>query len=285
MGEEGGRGRGGDVQLGRSRRHQLIGWRAPEQMLARAVVGEGPGHGDHRIDQTRGVGAGIQMVGLVDRLIQRLGEAGRERRGQVSAGREPDHCDPRGVDPMARRLRADEAHGALGVLQRHVRAVPPSLRRQTVVQHEHGVAKRVHAPGDIDAFVGHGDELVPAAGDDQQGRPVRPLGWKGVQARRPSVAQEDRREVGRKGRGVEVGGSRRALGPERLRRRPRPCGRHGLGGGRGLQPGRRRAGRERVRKCGGADDSEQSPAIDARHPWSSLFALCENDCTQMPARP
>src|SRR5262249_41472306 len=70
-----------------------------------------------RVDRNGEVRAATDLVDLVGRLVGPLLEPGRGRDCEVAAGRESDDADAIGCDAPLLRLAADEADGALGVLE------------------------------------------------------------------------------------------------------------------------------------------------------------------------
>jgi hypothetical protein len=154
-------------------------------------MGVGRAHRDHRIDERGRIGPGGGVA-----------EMGEQGSADMAAGGEAHGADAGRVDA---RRGADQADGAAGIVQRHVRARRPALLRQPVEEDEGGDAARREQAGHLVALLVDHHPIVAAAGDDQHRRAVRPLGPEDGEAR-PGDPLEDAVVIGRVGA---------ALGPSR----------------------------------------------------------------------
>ena len=100
--DEGGRGVGGGVDVGVGR-EVFVG--------EREIAG---------IDDEREVGTAAELVGGVDRVVQALVVVSADGCGKMGAGGEAEDADSLGIDVPFGGVLADDAHGALGVLERGV---------------------------------------------------------------------------------------------------------------------------------------------------------------------
>jgi hypothetical protein len=88
----------------------------------------------------------------------------------MAAGGKPD----RGQFAHAIRAGADQAHGALGVLQRHAGAVLPAFARQAVTQHKTSDAQAGEMLGDLAPAAVAAFASITAARNDQQAQAIGP---------------------------------------------------------------------------------------------------------------
>ena len=103
-------------------------------------------------------------------------EVGAGGAGEVSAGREADDADSRGVDVVVFGLKPHEPDGPLGVFKRgRMEWSGPLLVSNAVLQHECGDAELIEEFGDLLPFVVHRQPAVPTAGADHDGGPIRRL--------------------------------------------------------------------------------------------------------------
>ena len=199
LGDEDRRRVGIDQPLVRPRLHRRLGRIGAEQQRQAGGVGQRRQHGDDRIDQGGEGGLGRLGVGAVDRRIGLprvlVGQAG----AQMAAGGEAQHPDAARIDAKFGGAGADQAHGALDVLQRHNGGFGPPLGGQAVGQHEDGDAVLVEAPRRRRAFQLHRQHGVAAAGTDDDGRAIGAGGAVDAQRRRRNPARLARR-LGRRTR-------------------------------------------------------------------------------------
>lgn len=127
----------------------------------------------HRIDKTRGPGTRIEPVDGIRFRVRVFRMAGGQRGCQMPAGGESQRADARRVYPEFRGARADQSHGALGILKRYVGARRPAFARQAVRQHENGVTLCSEPRCQVGAFIDHGDKPVGTTGHHQQRAAIR----------------------------------------------------------------------------------------------------------------
>jgi hypothetical protein len=87
----------------------------------------------------------------------------------MAARGKSDHADAAGIEAVVFSRGADQAHGALGVLERHVAAIVVALMRQAVDEHEDGDTVLVETFRTFKAFLVQHDALIAAARDHQHG--------------------------------------------------------------------------------------------------------------------
>lgn len=90
----------------------------------------------------------------------------------MPARRKAADAELRRIDAVARGIRADQAHGPLRILQRHVLRIIPAFARQAIGEREDGNAGGVQCLGDVDPFILDRDEAIAAAGDGEDGGAV-----------------------------------------------------------------------------------------------------------------
>ncbi len=147
-------------------------------------------------------GRRAELVGCIHGLVSRFRVLSGQRRGEMAARGEAERADLVRIDAVAGGLRANDAHGALRVLERNVGAVLPTFAWKPIRQHENRHTLRGHARRELGTFVRGGDEPVRAARYHQQGVTIRALGAEDAQVRRGHIPQEHRRPVGRQRLGV-----------------------------------------------------------------------------------
>ena len=100
----------------------------------------------------RSSGRASSAVGGVDRRVDPPRVPHRQVGAQVPARREPHRADPRRIDAVILRPRADQPHRALRVGQRRVGRIAPALGRQAIEQHERGDPALGQPRGDLIAL-------------------------------------------------------------------------------------------------------------------------------------
>ena len=88
-----------------------------------------------------------------------------ERRGQVAARGESPHTQPLRIDAILRRVRADQPHRALAILNGH----RPVVGGDAIIQHEGRNALGIEPCRDLEALVADGDVLISTARNDEDG--------------------------------------------------------------------------------------------------------------------
>ncbi len=172
--EEGGRGLRRDLLLVGNAADQLGRRIGPQQVVLRGAVGEGLAHADDGVAEDGKIGS---ATGALDRVVGRglaLVEVRGGGRGQVAAGRKAHDADVVDghfplVGPSPHR-----ADGPLGICQRGRVAVAAAA--MAIIEHDAGDAQGVEPGGDLAAFVVGADHVVAAAGADDHGGAVGPLG-------------------------------------------------------------------------------------------------------------
>ena len=201
----------------------------------------------------------------------------------MPARRKAHHAHPVRIISLARRQRPNQPQGALGILQRRLRACRPTVSGQAIEQRETGIARRRQPPRHIIALMADGDPAVTAAGDQQYRRAIWLCGPQQRQGRRHDMGKDAivRSAIGPAQRLHLLHGhllaARRLARPDR--KALEPLGqREGAGLDRLAQ---RRPGHRRARYGAG----QQGAAIDRSHRrWVPLRLACRPYCrfTYMP---
>ena len=126
-------------------------------------------HRDHE------AGPGVAIQGRVFGVGAFVGmQAGED--AEVAAGAEAEDADAVGLETPLGGVMTDQAHGALGVLQRGGFGMLVVAPWHAVLENDAGDAQSVEVIGDLGAFVFDGQDAVAAAGADQNGGAVGLLG-------------------------------------------------------------------------------------------------------------
>lgn len=210
------------------------------------------------------IGPGGKVVGGVDARV--LAVSGFMIRGEkdvdLGAGGETDGADGGWVDVPVGGARADEAHGALGVLKTGTPAFFGIAGRDAVFEEEGGKTLGVEPFGDLIALVFEGETFETAAGDDEHGGAGAFVGGRKKDGERGDGDVRDlverTRAIGEDVFGGERGGFvGRGVGPETddFGRREGDVGERG-----GVGSGLRESG-----DSGGQEDSEGEEEGGALH--------------------
>jgi len=127
-----------------------------------------------RIDDHGEVGTATEIVRSINRGVEPLVKVIAERRGKMSSGGEAEHPDAVRVNMPFGGVRADDSHGALGVLESGGR-LGVRARIRHAVFHEHtGNARGIEPVTHLRSLEIHGQDVVAAAGENQHGCAVVP---------------------------------------------------------------------------------------------------------------
>lgn len=166
--EEGGWGLGGDVG-------------ADVGVEGEGVVGEGEVAG---VEGDREVGAGGGPVGGIDGGVEAVGEVDAGGGDEMAAGGEAEDADLMRIQIKLGGVEADEGDGALGVFKGLGRGGVGAgfwelrFAGDAVLDEDAGDAAGSEPVADLSAFEINGEDLVAAAGEDEDG------GVRGVMGRR-----------------------------------------------------------------------------------------------------
>jgi hypothetical protein len=222
---------GGIVVLGleeEGRRRVLVGSEEGVEFFAVRLYGEIAG-----IDDEGEVGAGVWNSTSQDGDVGCGGSGfyvlvvgmGAEEDGEVGAGGETDDADLGGVDVPIGGVGAREAHGLLGVFEVCGVVRVTAFFGDAVFDEQAGDTDGVEPVADVEAFAVPGEDLVAAAGKDEDsgvgvvaaGRGIDAEGGNGDIGKTAGGAAADEAVGGLGGVGFGVGGLGRlrcGVGPE-----------------------------------------------------------------------
>ena len=147
--------------------------RRPQQQLARPCVRNRRVHRDHGVDQAGNVGPRRLLIDRVDGCVRRQRVAACQAGRKMAASRKSDDTQACWIDGPLRRLRAQQPHRALRVLQRRVRTGCPPVGRQPVEENEDRDAALRQPARRLEAFLVDHHVAIATAGQQQQ-RALRP---------------------------------------------------------------------------------------------------------------
>ena len=151
LGEKGGRSVGAHGELGRER----------FQVVLRGEIGG--------IDEDGEIGAATDFVSVVHGVVSALVEIRAGSGGEMASGGESEHTDALGVDLPFASVVADEADGALGVLEGRGVARSAGAGGHTVLEQGAVDADGVEPAADLGAFEVEGEDVVASAWKDDHG--------------------------------------------------------------------------------------------------------------------